>query len=90
VIFCSSDFFAHGLTVEARARGLAIPDQIAIIGFGDQDFAADTDPALTTVRVDRDELGRVAADALLSRIEGEGRETSVIDISYKIVRRLSA
>ncbi|MGO4852129.1 LacI family DNA-binding transcriptional regulator [Phaeovulum sp. W22_SRMD_FR3] len=90
VVFCSSDQYAHGVLIEAQARGLRVPEDIAVIGFGDQDFAAHTAPALTTVRVDRDALGRAAANALLDRFRGAQDLASVIDVGFEIVRRISA
>jgi LacI family gluconate utilization system Gnt-I transcriptional repressor len=41
-IFCSSDLLALGIMTEARAEGIAVPGQIAVIGFGDVPFLADT------------------------------------------------
>lgn len=90
VIFCSSDLLAHGILIEAQARGLSVPDEIAVIGFGDQDFAAQTFPALTTVRVDREKLGQYAADAMLRRLSGEPADQRQIDIGFDIIVRKSA
>lgn len=90
VIFCSSDVLAHGVLTEVAARGLRVPEDIAVIGFGDQAFAAHTQPALTTVRVDRDELGRIAAQALLTRFNGHNTGQPVNDIGFQIIRRGSA
>ena len=90
VVFCSSDLLAHGVLIEAQAQGMAVPGQVAVIGFGDQDYAAAVEPALTTVKVDRDELGRVAAAQMQRRILGETLETSVIDLGFSIIRRASA
>ncbi|MFV0299577.1 MAG: LacI family DNA-binding transcriptional regulator [Paracoccus sp. (in: a-proteobacteria)] len=90
VIFCSSDQYAHGLLTEAAARGLDVPGRIAVIGFGDQDFAAHTHPGLTTVRVDRGALGAAAARALLQRFRGDETPPSVIDVGFKLIRRGSA
>ncbi|MCD7059709.1 LacI family DNA-binding transcriptional regulator [Pelagibacterium xiamenense] len=88
-IFCSSDLLAHGVIIEARARGLRVPEDVAVLGFGDQDFAPHTDPAISTIRVDRQELGRAAADALLERFAGRRPERDVFDIGFEIVRRAS-
>lgn len=90
VLFCSSDVLAQGVLTEAAAQGLSVPEDLAVIGFGDQAFAAHTEPALTTIRVDRSTLGRVAAEALLARLEGQGGEASVMNIGFDIVRRGSA
>ena len=89
-MFCSSDLQAHGVLIEARSSGIPVPDRLAVIGFGDQDFAAHTEPALTTVQVSRDELGRAAAEALLNRFSGAREGASVIDVGFEIIRRMSA
>lgn len=88
-IFCSSDLLGLGVVMEAQARGLDIPGDIAVIGFGDQEFAVDVNPPLTTVRVDRDLMGRMAAEALLTRLDGGQPEAAVTDLGYEIVRRAS-
>ncbi|UYO01429.1 MAG: LacI family DNA-binding transcriptional regulator [Devosia sp.] len=90
VIFCSSDQFAQGALVEASARGLSIPGDVAVIGFGDQEFAASTAPALTSVRIDRQVLGQTAANALLSRFAASPEPAMVHDIGFEIIRRQSA
>lgn len=87
VVCCSSDVLAHGALIEAQARGLSVPGDLGILGFGDFDFAASTEPGLTTLRVDRDEMGRRAAELLLQRIAGSPVETQVVRVGYAIVRR---
>ena len=89
-IFCSSDLLAHGVLTEAQVRGIAVPDDIAVIGFGDQAFAAHTAPALTTVRVDRTALGQSAAEAILARLANPDERGTSTDIGFEIVRRESA
>ena len=57
-VFCSSDLLALGVMTEAQARGIDVPGRLAVVGFGDLDFAADLEPALTTVRIDGAAIGR--------------------------------
>jgi LacI family transcriptional regulator, gluconate utilization system Gnt-I transcriptional repressor len=85
-VFCSSDTLAHGVLIEAQARGLSVPGDLAIVGFGDLDFAAYTAPPLSTVRIDRAAIGRRAAEALLGRIEGKPVER-IVDIGFEIMER---
>lgn len=89
VIFCSSDLLAHGILIEAAARAIPVPETIAAIGFGDQDFAAYTCPSLTTVKVDREMLGQKAADAMLRRLKGDVVLPQKIDIGFEIIERES-
>lgn len=90
VVFCSSDQFAHGVLIEAAARGLSVPGDVAVIGFGDQEFAASTEPGLTSIRIDREILGQVAANALIDRFSANPDRVAVHDVGFEIVRRGSA
>jgi len=90
LVFCSSDILAHGAIIEAQARGLRVPEDIAVLGFGDQEFAASVEPPITTINVDREAFGRSAADALLQRFDGTATGHATIDLGFAIVRRQSA
>lgn len=87
VVFFSSDTLAQGGLAEAQCRRIEIPKQLALVGFGDQPYAAYTFPALSTVRFDRAQIGQCAAKALLARIDGKTVESSVIDVGFEIVER---
>jgi LacI family gluconate utilization system Gnt-I transcriptional repressor len=89
-IYCSSDFLALGALIEARARGIAIPGRLRILGFGDLDFARDTDPPLSTTRIDGTAIGHQAARFLLDRIGGIPEGPRVVDLGFTIVPRESA
>jgi len=86
-VFCSSDLLAHGALEEARSRGLSIPGDVALVGFGDLEFAQHTFPALSTVRIDRAAIGRRAAELILARIDGEPPPEKVVDVGFTIVDR---
>ncbi|WP_158044793.1 LacI family DNA-binding transcriptional regulator [Skermanella pratensis] len=89
VVFCSSDVMAQGALAELQSRGLSTPGDVAIMAFGDFDFAAHTFPALSTVRIDRHAIGRLAAEAMLARFEGQVAMEKMIDVGFKIVERSS-
>jgi LacI family gluconate utilization system Gnt-I transcriptional repressor len=89
-VFCSSDLVALGVLTEARTRGLAVPSQLAVVGFGDHEFSADLEPALTTVRIDGAAIGRQAAQFIVERAEGRESAARVVDIGFSIVDRASA
>lgn len=88
-VCCSSDGLAEGVLIEARARGLDVPGQLAVCGFGDADFAAHLEPALTTVRIEGAEIGRRAAAMILARCRGEAVERPIVDLGFRIVERAS-
>ena len=89
-VFCSSDILALGVMTEAQARGIAVPERFAVFGFGDLAFAGDTHPALTTVRIDGNAIGRQAARFIVERAQGRAVEERVIDLGFSIVQRVSA
>jgi LacI family transcriptional regulator, gluconate utilization system Gnt-I transcriptional repressor len=86
-IFCSSDLLALGVVTEARARGIAVPGRIAILGFGDVPFVADMVPALSTVRINGAQIGQQAARYLVDRAEGRTVEQHIVDVGFSIVER---
>ena len=89
-VFCSSDMLAMGVMTELRARTIAVPESIAIVGFGDLDFSATLAPALTTVRIDGAQLGRTAAQFIVESAQNKTVEQRVVDIGFSIVERKSA
>ncbi|MCZ2495511.1 LacI family DNA-binding transcriptional regulator [Xylophilus sp. Kf1] len=88
-VYCSSDQLAQGVMVEAQVRGLRVPQDLAVCGFGDADFAAHMHPSLTTVQVDGAAIGRRAAALLLDRCRGVPVERPVTDVGFRIVERQS-
>jgi LacI family gluconate utilization system Gnt-I transcriptional repressor len=88
-VYCSSDGFAHGLMIEARSRGLRIPQDLAVCGFGDADFAAHIDPSLTTAHVDGAAIGRIAAQLIIDRCQGRPIAQPIVDVGFRIIERQS-
>ncbi len=89
-IFFSSDTLALGAVQECHRRGWTIPGRIGIAGYGDAEFAAELFPPLTTVRVDRYQMGRHAVRRLLGLLSGESDQPAVTSIGFEIVDRESA
>jgi LacI family transcriptional regulator, gluconate utilization system Gnt-I transcriptional repressor len=86
-VFCSSDLLALGVLTEARVKRVKVPAQLAVVGFGDLDFAADLDPALTTVRINGAAIGRQAAQFIVDRCAGIEVPERVVDIGFSIIER---
>jgi LacI family gluconate utilization system Gnt-I transcriptional repressor len=89
-IFCSSDLLALGVLTEARAQKISVPGQISIMGFGDVPFVEDMIPALTTVKINGAQIGRLAAQSLVDRAQGKTVEQHIVDVGFSIVSRESA
>jgi len=88
-VFCSADALAEGVLTEARARGLRVPEDLAICGFGGADFCAHLLPSLSTVHIDGIEIGRAATRLLLAHINGESIASRIEDVGFHIVERES-
>ena len=86
-VFCSSDLLAVGVATEARARQIAVPGRLAIMGFGDVPFVADMLPALSTVQINGAHIGRLAAQYLMDRAEGREVDPAVVQVDFSIVER---
>jgi LacI family gluconate utilization system Gnt-I transcriptional repressor len=69
-IFFGTDIMAIGALFSARRRGIAVPHELSIAGYGDREFARLVEPPLTTIRVEDYLLGRRAGEMMLGRIEG--------------------
>ncbi|HUK64860.1 MAG TPA: LacI family DNA-binding transcriptional regulator, partial [Dongiaceae bacterium] len=78
-IWGSSDLVALGVLTEAHQRGIAVPRDLAVVGFGDLQFAAGVVPSLTSVRVDGARIGRTAARMIIDRAEGRHVAEPVVD-----------
>jgi LacI family transcriptional regulator len=64
-IFCANDLLALGVLQGLTARGLRVPDDVALLGYDDIEFAAGAAVPLSSVRQPREQLGRTAAQLLL-------------------------
>lgn len=71
------DFLALGAMQAYQAAGYRIPEDIAIIGYDDQDFASKIHPSLTTVRQPVEQMGREAVKQLLAMLEKDAQEKNV-------------
>ncbi|GAB2909482.1 LacI family DNA-binding transcriptional regulator [Nonomuraea fastidiosa] len=71
-VFCANDLVAIGVLQEMTLRGLKVPDDLAIIGYDDIDFAAAAAVPLSSVRQPREQIGRTAAMLLLEEANRPG------------------
>ncbi|HZM75838.1 MAG TPA: LacI family DNA-binding transcriptional regulator [Candidatus Limnocylindrales bacterium] len=71
-LFCANDLLALGALHELTQRGLRVPQDVAIVGYDDIEFAAAAAVPLSSVSQPREQLGRAATELLLDEIEPDG------------------
>jgi LacI family transcriptional regulator len=68
-VFCTNDMLALGLLRRLHQAGVAVPGDLAVVGYDDIEFAADAAVPLTSVRQPKYQLGRAAAELLLDEAD---------------------
>jgi LacI family transcriptional regulator, gluconate utilization system Gnt-I transcriptional repressor len=87
-VFCGSDLHAFGVVTEARIHGIAVPDQLAVCGFGNMELSEMNEPPITTVSLEGVGTGRSAAAFLLRRLAGEApRDSDRVQVPFRILSR---
>ena len=64
-IFCGNDLMAIGVMEAAAEKGLAVPEQLSVMGYDDQELARYTHPPLSTLVLPNYEMGQKAAEMLI-------------------------
>lgn len=88
-LFTFSDFVALGAMKAVHELGLRIPDDIAIVGYDDIDFAFCLESPLTTIRFPKREIGEEAISVLEKKIDGQKRHSN-LKIPVELVIRQSS
>ena len=89
-LLCANDILAVGALQAIRAAGLAVPDDLALVGFDDMDLCSYTDPQLSTVHLPAYDVGSYAAEALLGWLEKKAFHGREVVFPARFVRRGSA
>ncbi len=88
----TSDYMASGLLAGFAEAGIAVPQDIAVLGFDNRELAGMLNPPLTTLAQPSAEVGRISAQMLFERISGTQKNTSPenIRVPMHLVIRNSA
>ncbi len=89
-VFCANDLLALGVLQALTHAGLRVPDDIAIVGYDDIDFAAAAAVPLSSVRQPRQLLGRRAAELLLAETSESGHEHQQVVFDPELIVRESS
>ncbi|MGN5633637.1 LacI family DNA-binding transcriptional regulator [Streptomyces sp. AC154] len=90
-VFCANDLLALGVLQALYAAGVRVPQDIAIVGYDDIEFAAAAAVPLTSVRQPAVVMGRMAAELLLEEADDDGRhEHRSVVLQPELVVRASS
>lgn len=85
-VFAASDLMALGALTAIREAGLHVPEDIRIVGCDDIAACRYSDPKLTTVKQDKEKIGKLSAYMLNDLIEGKAKLKAVFTDSELIIR----
>lgn len=88
-IICGNAYLAVGAVLEATRRGIALPDEMSIVGYDDIEIMQELPVPITTLRVRSDEVGRVAAAYVVDLLAGRQPSTA-LECEVEIIERSSS
>jgi DNA-binding LacI/PurR family transcriptional regulator len=88
-LFCANDSTAVGALKALRETGLSAPQDVSIVGFDDIELAEHVTPALTTVHVPTREMGALALQKLIIRLNHPNAPTVTSNIAVRLIVRES-
>ena len=87
--FADNDLIAFGAIKALKESGIKVPERVSIVGFDDMPFCDMIEPALTTIRVFKERMGRIAVKRLIERIGSDMEESIKIEVGTQLVERKS-
>ncbi|NOK61366.1 MAG: hypothetical protein GFH27_549305n135 [Chloroflexi bacterium AL-W] len=88
-VFCANDSTAIGVLHALQEAGFDVPGDVSIIGYDDWPITASITPPLTTVRIEREEMGMIAMQRLLERVRNPALTPVRIEIATQLIERQS-
>lgn len=85
-VFCANDAIAFSVLEMAVERGIAIPDELAVVGFDDVPRSSRSLPPLTTVRVYKEQMGELALRYLSELLQDDSKHTGPYDRGSHIIQ----
>ncbi|MVT03932.1 LacI family transcriptional regulator [Enterobacter sp. 10-1] len=87
-IFCTSDAIGTALLMESQARGIAIPEKLSILGYGDFPSSAWLSPTtLSSVNLNADAMAVCTAEMMLKMSADRSYEGEIVDVGFEIMPR---
>jgi DNA-binding LacI/PurR family transcriptional regulator len=89
-VFAASDLMAAGAMSALAAAGRRVPEDVAIVGFGDSPIATSVRPNLTSVRQPIEEMGHEMARLLIDAVAGRDPVVRRVILDTELIRRASS
>jgi len=86
-LFAFNDIIALGAMKAMNEKGIKIPEDVSIIGFDDITFSALANPALTTIKVQTVEMGKIAVNRLIDKIDNQINLKLKIEVETELIER---
>ncbi|MDP8206132.1 MAG: LacI family DNA-binding transcriptional regulator [Candidatus Electryonea clarkiae] len=88
-IICANDAMASGVINAAKEQKISIPEDLSIVGFDDVAICTLIDPQLTTIRVNKEDLGAIAIRTLADLIHKRFTQNKIIREGVEFIERQS-
>lgn len=88
-VFAANDAMAIGCMQLLKQSGVRIPEDAAIVGFDDIEMSSHTEPRLTTVRVFKEDMGKIAVQRMVEIIKSKTQVVATSYVHVELVRRES-
>lgn len=88
-VFAANDAMAIGCIHYLRQRGINVPDDVAVVGFDDIDMSSHIETPLTTIRVFKEEMGKLAVLRLVEMIKEQASHVITTHVPVELVVRKS-
>lgn len=89
-IFCYNDMMAIGVLKACHENGISVPQELAVVGFDGVQLTENVNPPLSSIYVDKYELGRMAFERVLELINDTDKSLPPLDIKPSLIIRESS
>ncbi|MBU7591310.1 LacI family DNA-binding transcriptional regulator [Metabacillus halosaccharovorans] len=86
---CNCDQVAHNLVQKLNKEGYKVPEDCSVVGFDNDIYATITDPALTTVEVDIEQMATNSVNFVLEKLKDKNKTFGRVLVKGKIIYRNS-
>jgi len=89
-VIAANDAMAVGCMRYLKAKGLNVPNDIAVVGFDDIEMSSHVEPRLTTIRVFKEDMGKLAVQRLVEMIKTKAENVVTVHVPVELVVRQSS